>query len=71
MPTKTDTTTPLGAAKQANGIVSSNHLASAQSMALSEFEFGLIIASNAFARFKSANSDLEKLAIMGWPEIKS
>jgi predicted MarR family transcription regulator len=32
-------------------IVSSAHLASSQSMALSEFEFGLIIAGNAFSRW--------------------
>ena len=45
-------------------IVSSAHLASAQSMALSEFEFGLIIASNAFARWV-----MRCMAAAGLPEL--
>jgi predicted MarR family transcription regulator len=43
-------TTPTDTTPAVN-IVSSAHLASPESMALSEFEFGLIIASNAFSRW--------------------
>ncbi len=41
--------TPISSAPST--FTSSAHLASPQSMALSEFEFGLIIASNAFSRW--------------------
>ena len=36
---------------QARGIVSSSHLVSAKSVELSELEFGLIVAWNAFSRW--------------------
>jgi predicted MarR family transcription regulator len=39
------------AARAANGIVSSSHLVSPRSAELSEFEFGLIVAWNAFSRW--------------------
>jgi len=38
-------------ARAANGIVSSSHLVSPRSAELSEFEFGLIVAWNAFSRW--------------------
>ena len=43
---------PLPAvAAKAGGIVSSSHLVSPRSVELSEFEFGLIVAWNAFSRW--------------------
>ena len=39
---------------KAAGIVSSSHLVSPQSVELSEFEFGLIVAWNAFSRWACA-----------------
>ena len=39
------------ARKPARGIVSSSHLVSPRSVELSEFEFGLIVAWNAFSRW--------------------
>jgi predicted MarR family transcription regulator len=47
-----------------SGITSSAHLASKESMALSEFEFGLIIASNAFSRWV-----VRCLAAAGLPDL--
>ncbi len=59
MPSKTPKAAPkapsaakaLKAAPRAGGIVSSSHLVSPRSMELSEFEFGLIVAWNAFSRW--------------------
>ena len=45
-------------------IVSSNHLASEQGAGLSEFEFGLIIASNAFSRWVA-----RCMAAAGMPDL--
>jgi predicted MarR family transcription regulator len=42
---------PARKAKAAGGIVSSSHLVSAKSVELSELEFGLIVAWNAFSRW--------------------
>jgi predicted MarR family transcription regulator len=42
---------PPGADARAPGIVSSSHLVSPRSVELSEFEFGLIVAWNAFSRW--------------------
>ncbi|HEY6132921.1 MAG TPA: winged helix DNA-binding protein [Rubrivivax sp.] len=43
--------TATGAPPRQGGIVSSSHLVSAKSVELSEFEFGLIVAWNAFSRW--------------------
>jgi predicted MarR family transcription regulator len=44
-------TTPTPTRSQGKHIVSSAHLVSPQSAEMSEFEFGLIVASNAFHRW--------------------
>ena len=44
-------TTPVPTTSQGTHIVSSAHLVSPQSAEMSEFEFGLIVASNAFHRW--------------------
>ena len=44
-------TTPVPTTSQGAHIVSSAHLVSPQSAEMSEFEFGLIVASNAFHRW--------------------
>src|SRR3954454_23941293 len=54
MSTKVAPLPPRAAARKAKtggGIVSSSHLVSAKSVELSEFEFGLIVAWNAFSRW--------------------
>ena len=53
MPRKTSPSLPLPAAtpKAATPIVSSAHLVSPESAEMSEFEFGLIVAGNAFHRW--------------------
>src|SRR3954451_19440115 len=48
----------------AAGIVSSSHLVSARSVELSEFEFGLIVAWNAFSRWA-----VRCMAAAGCPDL--
>ena len=50
----------------APGIVSSSHLVSAKSVELSELEFGLIVAWNAFSRWA-----VRCMAAAGCPELTS
>ena len=52
------------AASHAGGIVSSSHLVSPKSVELSEFEFGLIVAWNAFSRWA-----VRCMAAAGCPEL--
>ena len=47
----TPATAPVHAPARGPGIVSSSHLVSPRSVELSEFEFGLIVAWNAFSRW--------------------
>jgi predicted MarR family transcription regulator len=64
-PRKTTRTTPESATKGApRGIVSSSHLVSSQSPELSEFEFGLIIAWNAYSRWA-----MRCMAAAGLPDL--
>jgi predicted MarR family transcription regulator len=61
----TKTQVPESAAKsQRRGIVSSSHLVSSQSPELSEFEFGLIIAWNAYSRWA-----VRCMAAAGLPDL--
>jgi predicted MarR family transcription regulator len=55
---------PLKARRAAPGIVSSSHLVSPHSMELSEFEFGLIVAWNAFSRWA-----MRCMAAAGCPDL--
>ncbi len=68
MPRKASSAAPAAAApapkKAASGIVSSSHLVSAKSVELSEFEFGLIVAWNAFARWA-----VRCMAAAGCPDL--
>jgi predicted MarR family transcription regulator len=52
------------AAQRAGGIVSSSHLVSPKSVELSEFEFGLIVAWNAFSRWA-----VRCMAAAGCPDL--
>ncbi len=61
--TKGPAATPK-AARKTRGIVSSSHLVSERSVELSEFEFGLIVAWNAFARWA-----MRCMAAAGCPEL--
>jgi predicted MarR family transcription regulator len=54
---------PAGAPRS-QGIVSSSHLVSARSVELSEFEFGLIVAWNAFSRWA-----MRCMAAAGCPDM--
>lgn len=51
MARKTPAPAPAAPAARTAGIVSSSHLVSPRSVELSEFEFGLIVAWNAFSRW--------------------
>ena len=51
MPRKTAASAPASRKPRGSGIVSSSHLVSTHSVELSEFEFGLIVAWNAFSRW--------------------
>ena len=53
MPSKVSPLPPRAAPRKSRpgGIVSSSHLVSAKSVELSELEFGLIVAWNAFSRW--------------------
>ena len=51
MPRKASPTPPPRSPRKGTGIVSSSHLVSPRSAELSEFEFGLIVAWNAFSRW--------------------
>ena len=51
-------------ARRAGGIVSSSHLVSPRSVELSEFEFGLIVAWNAFSRWA-----VRCMAAAGCPDL--
>jgi predicted MarR family transcription regulator len=53
-----------GAPPRPGGIVSSSHLVSAKSVELSEFEFGLIVAWNAFSRWA-----VRCMAAAGHPDL--
>jgi predicted MarR family transcription regulator len=53
-----------GASARAGGIVSSSHLVSPKSVELSEFEFGLIVAWNAFSRWA-----VRCMAAAGCPDL--
>ena len=67
MPRKPDPNAAAGAARAAppqSGIVSSSHLVSPRSMELSEFEFGLIVAWNAFSRWA-----VRCMAAAGCPDL--
>ncbi|MFZ4649709.1 MAG: winged helix DNA-binding protein [Rubrivivax sp.] len=55
---------PAGATPRGPGIVSSSHLVSPRSVELSEFEFGLIVAWNAFARWA-----VRCMAAAGCPDL--
>ena len=55
---------PPAAAPRARGIVSSSHLVSPRSVELSEFEFGLIVAWNAFSRWA-----VRCMAAAGCPDL--
>jgi predicted MarR family transcription regulator len=55
---------PAAAAPRGAGIVSSSHLVSPRSMELSEFEFGLIVAWNAFSRWA-----VRCMAAAGCPDL--
>jgi predicted MarR family transcription regulator len=52
------------AARRSAGIVSSSHLVSPRSLELSEFEFGLIVAWNAFSRWA-----VRCMAAAGYPDL--
>jgi len=55
---------PAKAGRARRGIVSSSHLVSERSMELSEFEFGLIVAWNAFSRWA-----MRCMAAAGCPDL--
>ena len=55
---------PVASRKRSPGIVSSSHLVSPRSMELSEFEFGLIVAWNAFSRWA-----VRCMAAAGCPDL--
>jgi predicted MarR family transcription regulator len=56
--------TPKAKASRGRGIVSSSHLVSPRSVELSEFEFGLIVAWNAFSRWA-----VRCMAAAGCPDL--
>lgn len=62
--TATAPITVLPAAARPGGIVSSSHLVSPKSLELSEFEFGLIVAWNAFSRWA-----VRCMAAAGCPDL--
>ena len=64
MPTKAPAPTRNGRKAPARGIVSSSHLVSPRSVELSEFEFGLIVAWNAFSRWA-----MRCMAAAGCPDL--
>src|SRR4029079_16141349 len=55
---------PNGVRRSPRGIVSSSHLVSPRSVELSEFEFGLIVAWNAFSRWA-----VRCMAAAGCPDL--
>ena len=55
---------PVSAESRGAGIVSSSHLVSPRSVELSEFEFGLIVAWNAFSRWA-----MRCMAAAGCPDL--
>ena len=55
---------PKAKAPRARGIVSSSHLVSPRSLELSEFEFGMIVAWNAFSRWA-----MRCMAAAGCPDL--
>jgi predicted MarR family transcription regulator len=55
---------PRAASRRPSGIVSSSHLVSSSSVELSEFEFGLIVAWNAFSRWA-----VRCMAAAGMPDL--
>ena len=55
---------PAPSGRRAGGIVSSSHLVSPRSVELSEFEFGLIVAWNAFSRWA-----VRCMAAAGCPDL--
>jgi predicted MarR family transcription regulator len=55
---------PRPASRRSAGIVSSSHLVSPRSLELSEFEFGLIVAWNAFSRWA-----VRCMAAAGTPDL--
>ena len=64
MPSKASSTVARSRKPSARGIVSSSHLVSPRSVELSEFEFGLIVAWNAFSRWA-----MRCMAVAGCPDL--
>jgi predicted MarR family transcription regulator len=64
MPNKAPAPSRSGRKTAARGIVSSSHLVSPRSVELSEFEFGLIVAWNAFSRWA-----MRCMAAAGCPDL--
>lgn len=64
MPSKSAAPKPVPKRSPARGIVSSSHLVSPRSVELSEFEFGLIVAWNAFSRWA-----MRCMAAAGCPDL--
>ena len=64
VPPTTAAALPARRAKRSGGIVSSSHLVSPRSVELSEFEFGLIVAWNAFSRWA-----VRCMAAAGCPDL--
>ena len=64
MPNKTPAPNKASRKTAARGIVSSSHLVSPRSVELSEFEFGLIVAWNAFSRWA-----MRCMAAAGCPDL--
>src|SRR5262245_17218172 len=62
--TKTAPREPAKPPRAARGIVASSHLVSPRSVELSEFEFGLIVAWNAFSRWA-----MRCMAAAGCPDL--
>ena len=63
-PSKAPAAAEAAAAPRGRGIVSSSHLVSPRSVELSEFEFGLIVAWNAFSRWA-----IRCMAAAGCPDL--
>ena len=64
VPPTTAAALPARQARRSGGIVSSSHLVSPRSVELSEFEFGLIVAWNAFSRWA-----VRCMAAAGCPDL--
>ena len=64
VPLTTTAASPARRAKRSGGIVSSSHLVSPRSVEVSEFEFGLIVAWNAFSRWA-----VRCMAAAGCPDL--